>query len=135
MKTLANCNPREFLVQTSKIRKRASDWLGKTRILEIREKKPVYAEGMTEDEKQEAMRQQVKANLNEMLDSMLDEYPNETADLLGLLCFIDPDDLDNHRMVEILKAVTDVISDKDVLDFFISLMQLGQRNTSPNAKK
>lgn len=135
MKTLANCNPREFLVQTSKIRKRAADWLGKTHILEIREKKPVYAEGMTEDEKQEAMRQQVKANLNEMLDSMLDEYPNETADLLGLLCFIDPDDLDNHRMVEILKAVTDVISDKDVLDFFISLMQLGQRNTSPNAKK
>lgn len=134
MKTLVNCTPREFLAQTSKIRKRAADWLGKTRILEIREKQPVYAEGMTAEEKQEAMRRQVKANLNEMLDSMLDEYPNETADLLGLLCFIDPDDLENHKMVEILKAATDAISDEDVLDFFISLMRLGQRNTSRNAK-
>ena len=144
MKTLANCTPREFLAQTSKIRKRAADWLGKTRILEIREKQPVYADGMTAEEKQEAMRRQVKANLNEMLDSMLDEYPNETADLLGLLCvekpvhvslcFIEPEDLENHKMTEILKAVTDVISDRDVLDFFISLMRLGQTNISPIAK-
>jgi hypothetical protein len=134
MKTLANCTPREFLAQTSKIRKRAADWLGKTRILEIREKQPVYADGMTDEEKQEAMRRQVKANLNEMLDSMLDEYPNETADLLGLLCFIEPEDLENHKMTEILKAVTDVISDQDVLDFFISLMRLGQTNISPIAK-
>lgn len=134
MKTLANCTPREFLAQTSKIRKRAADWLGKTRILEIREKQPVYADGMTAEEKQEAMRRQVKANLNEMLDSMLDEYPNETADLLGLLCFIEPEDLENHKMTEILKAVTDVISDQDVLDFFISLMRLGQTNISPIAK-
>ena len=134
MKTLANCTPREFLKQTGRIRKSAADWLNKTRILEIREKQPTLTADMTKEEKDAAMRRQVQANLNEMLDSMLDQYPDETADILGLVCFIEPEDLDNHKMTDVLKAVTEVISDRDVLDFFISLMRLVQTDTSPIAK-
>lgn len=134
MKTLANCNPREFLRQTAKIRKQAEDWLRKTRILQIREKQPTITDDMTEEEKKEAMRRQVQANLSEMLDSMLDQYPDETAELLGLLCFIEPEDLDGVEFKQILRAVTEIINDKDVLDFFISLMRLGQTNISPIAR-
>lgn len=134
MKTLANCNPREFLRQTAKIRKQAEDWLRKTRILQIREKQPTITDDMTEEEKKEAMRRQVQANLSEMLDSMLDQYPDETAELLGLLCFIEPADLDGVEFKQILRAVTEIINDKDVLDFFISLMRLGQTNISPIAR-
>lgn len=134
MKTLANCNPREFLKQTAKIRRQAEDWLRKTRILQIREKQPTITDDMTEEEKKEAMRRQVQANLSEMLDSMLDQYPDETAELLGLLCFIEPEDLDGVEFKQILRAVTEIINDKDVLDFFISLMRLGQTNISPIAR-
>lgn len=134
MKTLANCNPREFLRQTAKIRRQAEDWLRKTRILQIREKQPTLTDDMTEEEKKEAMRRQVQGNLSEMLDSMLDQYPDETAELLGLLCFIEPEDLDGVEFKQILRAVTEIINDKDVLDFFISLMRLGQTNISPIAR-
>ena len=134
MKTLANCNPREFLVQTNKIRKSAADWLKKTRIFEIRQKQPVYTPGMTKEEKEEAQRKQVRENLREILDSMLDEYPEETADLMGLVCFIEPEDLENHKMTEILGAVAEVIADRDVISFFTSLMQLVNEDISPTAK-
>jgi hypothetical protein len=134
MKTLANCTPREFLVQTNKIRKQASDWLKKTRIFEIREKLPAYTESMTEEEREEAHRKQLGENINEFLDNALDTYPEETADLLGLVCFIDPADLDNYKMTDILKAITEIISDQAVLDFFTSLMRLGLTDISDTAK-
>ena len=41
MKNLANCNVREFLTQTNKIRKSVSNWLSLTQILEIRKNNPV----------------------------------------------------------------------------------------------
>lgn len=134
MKTLANCSPREFLAQTNKIRKLAADWIEKTRILEIRKQMPAITDEMTAEEIQEAARQQAKANIMKMLDAMLDEYPNETADLLGLVCFIDPEDLDNYKMVDILKAATELISSQDVIDFFISLARLGLMDISTEPK-
>lgn len=134
MKTLANCSPREFLAQTNKIRKLAADWIEKTRILEIRKQMPAITDEMTVEEIQEAARQQAKANIMKMLDAMLDEYPNETADLLGLVCFIDPEDLDNYQMVDILKAATELISSQDVIDFFISLVRLGLMDISTEPK-
>ena len=130
MKTLANCSPREFLVQTNKIRKKAADWLSATRILEIRQKQPDFKDGMTPEERKTAIRNQIHANLMEMLDSILDEHPEETADLLGLVCFIEPEDLDNHRMTEILQATTEILSDQAVLDFFIALIRVGQMDIS-----
>lgn len=135
MKTLANCNPREFLVQTNKIRKRASEWLTMTQILEIRKHQPETRPGMTKEELEQARENQVRKNLMEMLDRILDDHPNETAELLGLLCFIEPDDLENHRMTELLEAATEVINCPEVLGFFSSLIQLGQSDTSPSATK
>lgn len=130
LKTLANCSPREFLAQTNKIRKVAADWLDKTRILEIRKTQPEITDGMTEEESIEARRQQAKKNIMKMLDAMLDEYPDETANILGLVCFIEPEELDNYKMSDILKAATELISNPDVIDFFISLARLGRMSTS-----
>lgn len=129
MKTLANCNPREFLVQTNKIRKSVVKWLDETKILEIRANKPHFTEGATEEEKKTATIEQIKTNLSEMLDAMLDEHPEETAELLGLLCFIEPSDLDNHTMPELLNAFTEIINCPEIIGFFTSLMQLAQKST------
>lgn len=129
MKTLANCNPREFLVQTNKIRKSVVKWLDDTKILEIRANKPQFTEGATEEEKKTVTIEQIKTNLSEMLDAMLDEHPEETAELLGLLCFIEPSDLDNHTMPELLNAFTEIINCPEIIGFFTSLMQLVQKST------
>jgi len=134
MKTLANCSPREFLVQTNKIRKAVSNWLSLTKVLEIRKAQPKYAENATEEERRAAITQQIQDNANAMLDAILDEHPEETAELLGLICFVEPEDLDNHSMTEFFGAVSEILNSREVLDFFISLAKLGSMNTSAVAK-
>jgi chromatin segregation and condensation protein Rec8/ScpA/Scc1 (kleisin family) len=124
MKTLANCTPREFLVQTNKIRKSVSKWLAITDILGIRKEKPQLPADASDEEKKAALEKQVRQNLTSVLDAVLEKHPDETAELLGLLCFIEPEDLDNHNMIEILSNFTDIINSKEVISFFISLMQL-----------
>jgi len=127
MKTLANCTPKEFLVQTNKIRKSVAKWLELTKVLEIRKNLPEVNADASDEEKKAALANQVRHNLSAMLDAILDEYPEETAELLGLLCFIEPADLENHSMIEILANVTDIINSEEVLSFFMSLAQLGNK--------
>lgn len=134
IKTLASCNPREFLVQTNKIRKKASDWLSKTRILEIRAKQPTLDIHMNMEERKNAMREQTKANLGEMLDAILEDYPNETAELLGLMCFIEPEDLDNYEMANLLGCAAELLGNQDVIDFFTSLALWERIDTSTTAR-
>lgn len=133
MKTLANCTPREFLVQTNKIRKAVADWLSLTKVMEIRKKLPKIPADATDAERRELTAKQMKENLSAMLDSILDEHPEETAELLGLMCFIEPEDLDNHKMTEFLGAFAEILNCPEVVSFFISLARLGQTDTSGSA--
>ncbi len=133
MKTIANCSPREFLVQTNRIRKKAADWVTLTGILEIRKRAPVFTDDMDDAAKKEAARAKARENIYAILDSIMEEHPDETAELLGLLCFIEPEDLDNHSMLEFLTPATELINNPEVIDFFISLARLGQIDTSTPA--
>lgn len=128
MKTLANCSPREFLTQTNKIRKSAEKWLDDTKILDIRRRKPIFAESATNEEKAAATSAQIRDNLTAMLDAILDEYPEETAEMLGLLCFIEPSELDKYTMPQLMGAFTEIISSPEIAGFFTSLMRLVQTN-------
>ena len=129
MKTLANCSDVEFLRQTNKIRKYAEQWLKDTDILNIRRRElPVPDEGLPEDEKKATYRENARNRLNEMLDAALDTHAEETAGLLRLLCFREADDT-TVRMPQLLGAVSDIINNQEVLDFFTSLARLGLMNT------
>lgn len=128
MKTLANCSPREFLTQTNKIRKSAEKWLDDTKILDIRRRKPIFAESATNEEKAAATSAQIRDNLTAMLDAILDEYPEETAEMLGLLCFIEPSELDKYTMPQLMGAFTEIINSPEIAGFFTSLMRLVQTN-------
>ncbi len=134
MKTLANCNPKEFLVQTNKIRRHVERWLSLTKVLEIRKRMPAIDENATPDERRKAVSEQIKKNANDVLSAVMEEHPDETAELLGLLCFVDPEDLENHKMTEFLGAFTEIVESPEVIGFFTSLMQLGEMNTSASAK-
>lgn len=134
MKTLANCSPVEFLVQTNKIRRSAEKWLTLTQIMEIRKRMPAIPKSATADDIKKARQEQAKKNFSAILDSVLEEHPQETAELLGMLCFIEPDDLGNHSMLEIISSVNELVASQEVLSFFTSLTQLVQTVTSDTAK-
>lgn len=155
MKNLANCPPVEFLVQTNKIRKAAAIWIKDTKIMEIRKNKPKLKElveideSMSDDKKaeieemntkikaenQKILREQQYKNLSDILDNALETHAQETAELLAMMCFVEPKDMNNHKVTEYLKEFGEIISDKDVLDFFVSLMRLENLNTLSVATK
>lgn len=129
LKTLATCKPREFLQQTNRIRKITEKWLSATGILNIRKTLPEFPENATQEEKDRLTQEQVKKNLSKMLDAILEDNSEETLELLALLCFVEPEDVDNHEMAEYIEAVSGLISNKAVLSFFTSLIRLVQTNT------
>ena len=102
MKNLANCTPREFIAQTNKIRKSVAD----------------------AEERKKAYNEQGKKNLNAILDEALEKHPDETIELLGLMCFIEPNDLDNHSMKELFGSFSELMNCDEVINFFGSLLRL-----------
>lgn len=134
MKTLANCDPYEFLVQTNRIRKSAQKWLTLTKILDIRKTLPRLRPDMSEDERQDALIGQIQENISRMLTAVLEEYPAETAELFCLICFIEPADMKKHTMAELLPAITEILENPEVLGFFTSLAQLALRDGSAPVK-
>lgn len=134
MKTLANCNPLEFLTQTNKIRKSVENWLSLTKVMEIRKTMPEFDPKATKQENNEAFQQQIQKNLSNMLDAILEEHPKETAELLCLVCFIDPADMGKHTMIELLGAIKDILNNAEVISFFASLARLVLKDISEPAK-
>lgn len=133
MKTLATCKPSEFLRQTNLIRKSVANWLELTNIMNIRKRKPEL-EGLDKDERIAAMERQAKENLDDILNALLEEYPDETLSILALVCFVDPADVDDHTVAEYLDAISEIISNKSVLNFFVSLARLEQTPISNVAR-
>lgn len=137
MKNLANCKPSEFLKQTNRIRKSVEKWLTVTDVMSIRRRKPegmpeVQA-GMSQDEvdavrekQRQMMAEQAQRNLKDMLDSMLDNHPDETLEVLALCCFVEPENVDDHTVSEYLLSINELLADEAVRDFFTFLMQLVQ---------
>lgn len=140
MKTLANCNAVDFLTQTNKIRKAVAKWLTDTDIMNIRKHlppPPALSEGMEQDEvdkvmaeHKKALEAQSKQNLTDMLDAVLDEHPMETLEILGMVCFLEPKEIEKVRGIELLNAGMDALTDPEVLRFFTSLVNVSQTITS-----
>lgn len=140
LKTLVTCKPSEFLRQTNRIKKSAEKWLTDTDILNIRKRLAtleMIPQNATDEERKAIFERnkkltedQAKKNLSAMLDAILEDHPDETLELLGLCCFVEPEHVDDYRVTDYLAAFNSIIQDKAVLDFFISLASLGQMNTS-----
>ena len=125
-KTLANCKPSEFLKQTNKIRKAVAKWLELTDIMNIRKRKVEdIDDAKTPEEQKKAIDAQVKRNINDIFDEVLEKHPDETLELLALMCFVEPKDIDKYPTMEYLNAVTSLIGDEAVISFFTSLVRLG----------
>lgn len=139
-KNLANCSGVDFLRQSNRIRKFVQKWLKDTKVLEIRKRQPILEEvtdKMTEAEglavmarNDKRIEEQTQQNISDMLDAALEEKAEETLVLLGMLCFIEPEDLGNVKPTELLANFAEMMADPDVLSFFTSLTRLDVMNIS-----
>ena len=127
MKNLANCGPREFLRQTTRVRHAVKNWLTLTEIMSIRRRTPALPADLPEDERNKRLTEQARDNLDAMLDAVMEKHPDETVEVLALCCFIEPEDADDHPMSEYLGAIGEILEDQNVMRFFTSLMRLGSR--------
>lgn len=144
VKTLANCLPSEFLAQTFMIAEKAEKWLNDIDIKGILSRKTEikeFPQDASEEEKEairtqnrEAIRAQTRKNLMDALRAAMVTHSKETVEILALCCFIEPKDAENYKPSYYMAAFTSLISDKDVIDFFVSLAQLGQMNIFEDAK-
>ena len=122
MKTIANLNGVEFLRAINKARHAVEKLLSVTGVLNIRKNVPNFTGNETPEEKAEMERAQVKKNLNDMLDSLLETHPEETYECIMALCVRDEGEPEPDG-IELLMAAFSLIGDKRVLDF---LSQLGK---------
>lgn len=135
-KNLVTCTPTEFLRQTNRIRKSVSSWFAVTGITDIRKRKADLEEvpkNASEDEKAEIIARNkekvaalAKENVSLILDAIMEEHPQETLELLALCCFVEPEHVDDHKVSFYLRNLSDLISDEDVIGFFMSVASLGQ---------
>lgn len=133
IKTLANCTDIEGLRQTNRIRHAVQDWMEIIKFAEKRKVKPDLvsipenADSETreqlEKENRERALKQGRANMSAILDAMLEEYPEETAKIIRLCCFVDPDD-NTKPILYYLAAFTEMFSDEVVVNFFMSLVNM-----------
>ena len=136
MKNLVNCTPREFLMQANKIRHSVEKWLKITDFVALRETRakltPITSDMDEEtrqkiaDENKALVRAQSYKNLSAILDKALEEYPDETLEMLALMCFVEPADINQYSAITYIKEFTEMLANEDVLDFFSSLMRLAQ---------
>lgn len=136
-KNLVTCKPREFLRQTSRIRKAAERWMKAIGVLEIRKRKAEGLREFTKDmdadeiaavraENARKIADQSRRNLLDIVTAAMDDYPDETLEILALACFVEPENIDDHRVSYYLANLADILADADVLSFFTSLAQLEQ---------
>ncbi len=136
MKNLATCKPTEFVKQTCRIRKVAEEWLKGTNILNLRKEVPELKKitnDMDDAEREAAVKEnkarieaKMNENLSKLLDAALDKYADKTLELLALVCFVEPENVDDHGVDEYLDAISELISNQSVINFFTSLAQLGE---------
>ena len=129
MKNLANCKPTEFAAQTVRIRKSVKKWLNDTDIMNIRKRMPDIPESADDNAKKEAMDAQVRKNLSAIFDAVMEEHPMETLEVLALICFVEPDHVDDYPMEDYLAAFNELINNQTVIDFFMSLLRLARMLT------
>ena len=129
MKTISELNGVDFLRQCNKIRHEVSSILKNTKVMEIRKKVPVYEDTDTKEIRLKKLEEQQKKNLDEMLDIIMEEKAEETVKLFDLLIIKEDGDKELPG-IELAMTGFQILSDKRVVDFLLSLMRLGDQATA-----
>ena len=122
MKTIANLSGVEFLRSINRTRHAVEKLMKVTDVLNIWKKNPTFKGDETPEKMHEMQREQIKKNLNDILDSLLEKHPEETFECIMALCVLEDGEPEPDG-IELVMAAFNLISDKRVVDF---LLQLGK---------
>ena len=122
MRTIANLSGVEFLRAINRTRHSVEKLMKVTDVLNIWKKKATFSGNETPEERHEMERAQIKKNLNDILDTLLEKNPEETYECIMALCVRDEGEPEPDG-IELIMAAFSLIADKRVLDF---LLQLGK---------
>lgn len=122
MRTIANLNGVEFLRAINRTRHAVEKLMNVTGVLNIWKKQPTFKGDETEEEKLKIARSQVKKNLNDILDALLENHPEETFECIMALCVRDEGEPEPDG-IELIMAALNLIADERVVNF---LLQLGK---------
>ena len=122
MRTIANLNGVEFLRAINRTRYAVEKLMNVTDVLNIWKKNPAFKGDETPEQRHEMQRNQIKKNMNDILDTLLEKHPEETFECIMALCVRDEGEPEPDG-IELVMAAFNLISDKRVVDF---LLQLGK---------
>ena len=128
MKTIANLNGVEFLRAINRTRHAAEKLMKVTNVLSIWKKMPAFKGDETPEQRHEMAREQIKKNLNDILDTLLEKHTEETFECIMALCVRDEGEPEPDGIALGLAAVS-LISDKRVVDFLLQLGKSGLFDT------
>ena len=123
MKTIAQLEGVDFLRKCNKIRYEVGSVLENTKVMEIRKRVPKFTGEETPEQRKAMTDKQMKQNLSDMLDVMLEEKPEETIKLFESLIVLDKGEKAPTGM-EMLMIGIEIFSDRRVTDFLSSWMRL-----------
>lgn len=126
-KNLTNCNLKEFMIQTRLIKHHVEKWLTDTDVMNIRKNLPDIPDDASDEERKKMLTDQGMKNASAIFDSIFDEHPDETITLIALLCFVPLSEIEEHPMTYYMESITEMLNDKTVWDFFISLAVVARR--------
>lgn len=122
LKNLANCSPKEFLVQTNKIRYLAKEFITDTDILNWRANIVTdEVKSAAADEREDMVKSNILSELDKILDILLEKDIDRTVALLCYCCFIDPKDEGKYKVTDIIESITEMVTDPAVISFFTRL--------------
>ena len=129
-KTLLTCTPREFLIQTNRMKKAVERWATETDIKHLITQKAPDIEALTGDEaKDEVIKarnaeratQQNRLNLSAIFDAALEEHTDETLEIIGMMFFMTADELNELQSRELLIPLNEMLNDEAIIGFFSTL--------------
>lgn len=124
MRTIANLNGVEFLRAINRTRHAVEKLMKVTDVLTIWKKNPAFKGDETPEQRHEMAREQIKKNLNDILDTLLEKHPEETFECIMALCVRDEGEPEPDG-IELVMAAFDLIADERVLTFLFKLGKSG----------
>ena len=129
-KTLLTFTPREFLAQTNKMKHAVEKWAKLTDIKNIMKRRPKI-EALTGSDADkdikarnaDSAQKQGLINLSDLCDAALDKHLDETLEVIALMFFMTPDELDHIESREMLSELNKMLNDEAIVGFFSSVYQ------------
>ena len=128
MRTIANLSGVEFLRAINRTRHAVEKLMSVTGVMNIWKQRPVFTGEETPEEKHSMEKNQIKKNLNNMLDTLLENHPEETYEFIMAMCVREEGEPEPDG-IALVMAAFNLISDKRVLDFLLQLGKSGLINT------